>query len=111
MTITILHNFQSEKADGPDSTVIQPSNWNETHNISLASGKVLGRTSPNDGAAQELPIVVDVTMQSMIPPSGTTAQRPAAPVAGMIRFNTETGRLEAYVAGAWRNLVLDPAPV
>lgn len=38
-------------------------------------------------------------------PVGTTAQRPANPVNGMIRVNTTTGSLETYVAGAWLNIV------
>lgn len=32
---------------------------------------------------------------------GTTAQRPAAPVAGMIRLNTTTGRFEGYDGSTW----------
>jgi hypothetical protein len=28
---TIKHNFTSPKADGPDSTIIQPSHWNDEH--------------------------------------------------------------------------------
>lgn len=37
-------------------------------------------------------------------PSGTTAQRPTG-VNGMIRYNTTTARVEAYVNGAWANIV------
>lgn len=35
------------------------------------------------------------------PPAGTTAQRPALPSSGMLRFNTDLLRLEIYQAGAW----------
>lgn len=34
-------------------------------------------------------------------PSGTTAQRPASPSNGMIRYNTTLGVLEAYASGSW----------
>jgi hypothetical protein len=34
-------------------------------------------------------------------PSGTTAQRPSPPVAGMLRFNTETALVEAYTGTEW----------
>ena len=39
-------------------------------------------------------------------PVGTTAQRPANPEAGMIRFNTDTGQVEGYNAalGQWQNV-------
>ena len=34
-------------------------------------------------------------------PAGTTAERPAIPNNGEIRYNTSTSRLEAYVGGSW----------
>lgn len=34
-------------------------------------------------------------------PSGTTAQRPASPVAGMTRYNTTLAEYERYQGGAW----------
>lgn len=40
---------------------------------------------------------------SLVLPKGTTAQRPASPETGMIRYNTEAGVFEAY-DGAWTNL-------
>jgi hypothetical protein len=101
MAVELKHNFQSAKADGPDSTVVQPSDWNENHNLTLGAGKVLGRASGTAGAVQELPLAFDSTLQSMIPPTGSTAQRPAVPTAGMIRYNSTLGQLEMYRAGAW----------
>lgn len=34
-------------------------------------------------------------------PVGTTAQRPSAPITGMIRFNTTTNKFEGYTGLAW----------
>jgi hypothetical protein len=34
-------------------------------------------------------------------PAGTTAQRPAGPVAGMLRFNTTLGYAEVYTGTQW----------
>ena len=34
-------------------------------------------------------------------PTGTTAQRPAVPVTGMIRFNTTTSAVEIYNGSSW----------
>jgi hypothetical protein len=34
-------------------------------------------------------------------PSGTTAQRPVSPSAGMTRYNTTTSQFEVYQGGAW----------
>lgn len=101
MAISTKHTFISVKADGPDSTVVQPSDWNADHTMTLAAGKVVGRVSGSSGAAQELPLVFDSTLQSMIPPVGTTAQRPATPAAGMMRYNSNTAQLEMYRNSAW----------
>ena len=43
------------------------------------------------------------TTGAIIVPDGTTAQRPS-PVIGMIRFNTEDGRFEAYDGNVWGGL-------
>lgn len=37
-------------------------------------------------------------------PVGTTAQRPAAPVPGAIRFNSETGLFEGFYSNGWSAL-------
>lgn len=34
-------------------------------------------------------------------PTGTTAQRPASPVTGQMRFNTTTGSVETYNGTSW----------
>jgi hypothetical protein len=34
-------------------------------------------------------------------PVGTSAQQPAGPTAGMLRFNSETGQFEGYNGTAW----------
>lgn len=38
-------------------------------------------------------------------PRGTTAERPNPAIAGMIRFNTTTNRVEGYNGTAWSNLI------
>lgn len=101
MAISTKHAFVSAKADGTDSTVVQPSDWNADHTITLAAGKVIGRVSGTNGAAQELPLAFDPSLQSMIPPAGTTAQRPATPVDGMMRYNSTTAQLEMYRNSTW----------
>lgn len=40
----------------------------------------------------------------MLIPKGTTAQRPAVPVAGEIRYNTTLNQFEGYTNGAWGSL-------
>lgn len=54
MTISVKHNFHSAKADGVDTTLVQPSNWNDDHAITLGTGKVMGRMSAGSGTVEEL---------------------------------------------------------
>ena len=101
MTLSVKHTFTSPKADGTDSTLIQPSNWNAEHTITAAAGKVLGRDTSGTGSVQELPLAFDPTMQSMVPPTGTTAQRPVTATAGMLRYNTDLAKVELYNGTSW----------
>lgn len=48
--------------------------------------------------------VVVNSNQSLIVPVGTTAQRPASPSNGMVRYNTDTSRYEARANGYWIKL-------
>jgi len=34
-------------------------------------------------------------------PSGTTAEQPATPTEGMLRYNSETSQFEGYTSGVW----------
>lgn len=54
MTLSITHSFQSEKSDGSDATLVQPSNWNDDHVVSMSTGNLLGRKTAGSGVAEEL---------------------------------------------------------
>lgn len=54
MTVSLKHTFQSAKGDGTDATLVQPSNWNAEHTLTLAADSVLGRGATS-GAATEIP--------------------------------------------------------
>lgn len=58
MAISLKHKFTLNKADGTDNTVVQPSDWNDDHQITAAPGKVLG-TRTDSTTVTELPIAVD----------------------------------------------------
>ncbi|MBI2235153.1 MAG: tail fiber domain-containing protein, partial [Micavibrio aeruginosavorus] len=46
---------------------------------------------------------------AIVLPSGTTAQRPGAPVNGMLRYNSSSSKFEAYQAGAWSDIITNGA--
>lgn len=56
MAIQVKHKFASGKADGADATLIQPSNWNDTHDLTMATGTLLGRSTAGAGPAEEISI-------------------------------------------------------
>jgi len=77
MTLTVRHQFHSGKADGIDSTLVKPSDWNNTHIISSdQQGIVLGRPAgAGGGDIEELPFS-SVTF-GVVPP-GSVVGWPAA---------------------------------
>ena len=81
-------------ANGSGKVVID--NLQFTSNIiSTASGDIV--LDPSNEI-----VTVDAT-GTVVLPKGTTAQRPGSPVAGMIRYNTQTEVFEAY-DGSWTEL-------
>lgn len=54
MTLTVKHPFQSAKGDGLDTTLVQPSNWNASHDLEMATGAVLGRATAGSGVVEEI---------------------------------------------------------
>lgn len=48
---------------------------------------------------------VKMARQFLLMPPGTTAERPAVPIAGMVRYNTDLGQIEGYTGGLWQNLL------
>lgn len=48
-------------------------------------------------------VILDST-NVMLVPKGTSAQRPANPVTGHLRYNTDTDEFEAYQGGSWRKV-------
>jgi hypothetical protein len=84
-------------SDGSINLTIAPKG---SGNTIFSSGNVgIGTTAPNGG----LDINATGTSSSLIVPRDTTANRPAAGVNGMIRYNSSTSAFEFYQAGAWVN--------
>lgn len=54
MTVSLKHAFTSAVADGGDTSLVQPSNWNAEHNLTMATARLLGRTTAGTGSAEEI---------------------------------------------------------
>lgn len=59
----------------------------------------------NDSLAVDIngQVIMDTTNVLLIP-KGSDAQRPASPVNGHVRYNTDGNEFEVYQNGAWRNV-------
>ncbi|CAB4146369.1 hypothetical protein UFOVP503_9 [uncultured Caudovirales phage] len=64
MTVSLKHNFVSGKSDGADATLVRPSNWNDEHSLTLATGKLLGRSTAGTGAAEEISVGSGLTLSA-----------------------------------------------
>ncbi len=53
MAISLKHKFNNPKADGADTTIVRPSNWNDEHDLTLGANKIIGQTG-TPGQAIEL---------------------------------------------------------
>lgn len=110
MTIHIKHKFTSLKPDGPDPTVVRPTNWNDEHDISTAAGKLLGSDASGPITIQELPgsfattgdFTLTAALGYFLGAKGTTGQRPGTPVSGMRRYNSTTDKEEYYDGADWQ---------
>lgn len=72
MTLEIKHAFPSLKSDGVDTSLVQPSNWNAGHTITMAAFTLVGRGS-GAGAATEIPFdTVGVPVGTVLPFAGSS---------------------------------------
>jgi len=70
-------------------------------------GTTIGTSTKADGKFTTLSANGDVSFTStgfLLVPSGTTAQRPASPATGEMRYNTTLNQFEGYYASAWSGL-------
>ena len=75
-------------------------------NDATGDGQISFFTAPNgSGVIERMSITSDRTVNclgttALKVPTGTTAQRPSSPAAGMMRYNTDNAQFEGY-SSAW----------
>lgn len=75
MAISLKHNFQSAVADEGDTSVVRPSNWNAEHDLTLATSRLVGRTTAGTGSAEEISVGTGLDLSSgTLAVSSTTPQ-------------------------------------
>jgi hypothetical protein len=100
MVVSLKHAFTSAVADGGDTSLVQPSNWNAEHTLSLAQGNILGRTAAaGTGAATEIPLSFDASNNATFPGqvnlvAGTTSIAPLDFASGSLLTSASAGAIE-----------------
>lgn len=64
MTVSIKHSFVTTDADSGNTSLVQPSNWNASHTFTMASGKLLGRSTAGTGAWEEITPGTNLTVSA-----------------------------------------------
>ena len=100
MAVSLKHAFTSAVADGGDTTLVQPSNWNAEHTLTLAQGNILGRlAAAGTGAATEIPLSFDASNNVTFPgqlnlAAGTTSISPLDFASGSLLTSANAGSIE-----------------
>lgn len=103
---SLKHAKVSAKADGIDSTLVRPSDWNEEHVLTVRTAKYLGQDSSGDGPVQEFPIDYDATGDDFtMMTSAQVAKAIAAAIAALPPAG-ETGDLYASMASSRTSCLL-----
>lgn len=101
--VSLKHHFVSAKADGPDTTVVKPSDWNHEHDFTVATKSVLGALAA--GAVAELPLETAATGDDGTIWTKAQVQAAIAAIVAGIDIPT-TGDLCATLAAAKPNWIL-----
>lgn len=64
MAVSLKHTFQSAKADGGDTSIVRPSDWNAEHTFTMATSRLLGRTTAGTGAAEEISVGTGLSLSA-----------------------------------------------
>lgn len=64
MTVSLKHTKTSSVADSGDTTLVQPSDWNAEHALTMATGKLLGRSTAGTGSAEEISVGGSLALSS-----------------------------------------------
>ena len=106
VTSTVIDGFipTGEKIISVDATLN-----NGQENISFAEDLVIGAGvtfTVSTGTTVKMDALADLSPDILNIPNGTAEERPAVPVAGSFRYNSDYNTLEFYTGTAWKRVTL-----
>lgn len=96
MTLSITHPFVSAVADDADPNEVGPDEWNAGHTITMATARILGRSTAGAGAVEELAEAGFKTLFNL--EIGTDTQAYDATLTSIAALGTAADKL-AYTTG------------
>lgn len=87
MAVSLKHKFTSAKPDSGDSSLIRPSNWNDEHDLTIASSRLVGRTTAGAGPVEEISVGSGLSLSA-----GSLAVNTAGAVVGTTDTQTLTNK-------------------
>jgi len=108
MTISLKHNFQSAVSDEGDTSLVRPSNWNAEHDLTLATGKLVGRTTAGEGSAEEISVGTGLSLSA-----GTLSATGGGAIDDLFWENDQTVTADYTIttgknAGTFGPITIDP---
>ena len=94
-----------------EAETLLPTTTTDIENLDIISANVYSNTATGRvgiGTASPAGTLHVHSSDSIIVPSGTTAQRNSLPINGMLRHNSQTGYLEVYTPKGWGSLASPP---
>jgi len=85
--------------------VVDSSGNVDTSSVSIGGTEVIDSSGNVDTGSVSINGTLLTDGESIRVPSGTTGERPASPVTGELRFNTDEGSFEKYDGSSWSSLV------
>lgn len=95
MALSLKHKFNNPKADGADTTIVRPSNWNDEHDLTLAADKIIGQTGT---PGQAIEIDCTAAGRAILDDADAAAQRITLGLAIGTNVQAWDGDLDAIAA-------------
>lgn len=110
MTFWIRHKFHTAKTDGPDSTLVKPTNWNADHDMNMDEGTIIGRPpGSGEGPAQPISITSLMPAGMVMPYAGGTPPTGWLNCDGALYDKTTYAALFTAIGTAFTVVGTDPA--